>query len=283
MVRFNMSQLNSKIRQAQQKQRQAIAKINREIKAYNQDARRAINNYNQAIRKYNSQVKRNRQIIRQEMQRLNSSRTTRLTVSVKSMQHYYDAIATNYNEGVTVNLETDKILDLIEIENANSIVTANMIENDTIPYENTEDIEIGNKLCAISIDLNNRWQGAVFSLNPLNPDATRHFCTSARELFTNLIELKAPDQEVFNFNPSCQITDNGNPTRREKIKYMMRNKITDENIVAFADEDIKNILELFHVLSDGTHGESGKYSYEKLKQVKKRVESGINFLCEISA
>lgn len=44
MVRFNMSQLNSKIRQAQQKQRQAIAKINREIKAYNQDARRAINN-----------------------------------------------------------------------------------------------------------------------------------------------------------------------------------------------------------------------------------------------
>ena len=46
--------------------------------------------------------------------------------------------------------------------------------------------------------------------------------------------------------------------------------------------DINNILELFHVLSDGTHGAAGRYEFDKLLQVKKRVEQGINFLCTIS-
>ena len=53
-------------------------------------------------------------------------------------------------------------------------------------------------------------------------------------------------------------------------------------ISSFAESDITNILELFHVLSDGTHGPAGRYSYQNLLQVKKRVEQGIYFLCEIS-
>ena len=62
----------------------------------------------------------------------------------------------------------------------------------------------------------------------------------------------------------------------------MRHLDMDSSVVKFADEDITNILELFHVLSDGTHGKAGRYEYNKLVQVKKRVEKGINFLCEIS-
>ena len=64
---------------------------------------------------------------------------------------------------------------------------------------------------------------------------------------------------------------------------MMRNIDVVESVVDFAEADITNILELFHVLSDGMHGAAGKYEFEKLVQVKKRVEQGINFLCEISA
>ena len=62
-----------------------------------------------------------------------------------------------------------------------------------------------------------------------------------------------------------------------------RAKWIDTQIIDFAEADITNILELFHVLSDGTHGEAGRYESKKLAQVKKRVEQGINFLCEISA
>ena len=131
--------------------------------------------------------------------------------------------------------------------------------------------------------MHNRWRGAVFALNPQNPDAARHFCTSARELFTEFIECKAPDNEVFAYNPSCERTDRGNATLREKIKYMMRALDMDDSVAEFADANIQNILELFHVLSDGTHGTAGRYEYEKLVQVKKRVEQGINFLCEIAA
>ena len=120
-------------------------------------------------------------------------------------------------------------------------------------------------------------------MNPLNPDAARHFCTSAREILTEFIELKAPDVNVFSFNPKCEKTSRGNATRREKIKYMMRNTDVHNSLVDFADADITNILELFHVLSDGTHGAAGRYEYSKLVQVKRRVEQGINFLCEISA
>lgn len=88
---------------------------------------------------------------------------------------------------------------------------------------------------------------------------------------------------MFAYNPSCERTDRGNATRREKIKYMMRALDMDDSVAEFADANIQNILELFHVLSDGTHGTAGRYEYEKLVQVKKRVEQGINFLCEIAA
>ncbi len=135
----------------------------------------------------------------------------------------------------------------------------------------------------VSVDLHNRWKGAIFALSPQNPDAARHFCTSARELFTEFIECKAPDSLVFEYNPDCERTKQGNATRRAKMKYMMRKLDMDDSVIKFADANIENILELFHVLSDGTHGAAGRYEYLKLMQVKKRVEQGINFLCEISA
>ena len=78
-------------------------------------------------------------------------------------------------------------------------------------------------------------------------------------------------------------TERGIATRKEKIRYMMRNSNMDSSVIDFADADITNILELFHILSDGTHGAAGKYEYNKLMQVKRRVEQGINFLCEIAS
>ena len=39
----------------------------------------------------------------------------------------------------------------------------------------------------------------------------------------------------------------------------MRDKQMESCVIDFADEDINNILELFHVLSDGTHGAAGRY------------------------
>lgn len=282
---FNMSQFRSKMRQIESKQRQAVNNYNRAVRQYNSNVKKFVSDYNSFVRNYNSAVRRNRQIINREISKLQSHSSTRTTfmVSLDAMQQYYSAVNSYYGEGVTVNQHQDRILDLIEQEQANSVITANTVENNEYPEENTDDIEIGNKLLSVSQDLNDRWKGAVFSLNPNNPDACRHFCTSARELFTDFIELKAPDDEVFSYNSNCAKTERGNATRKEKIKYMLRNTHMDESVVNFVESDIDNILELFHVLSDGTHGIAGRYDDKKLMQVKKRVEQGIYFLCEIAA
>ncbi len=291
MAKMSPSQFRAKMRQLEQKQRQAVNNLNRAINNYNREVKKsanryntAVNNYNAAVRKHNATVRRNRQIINNELHKLNSSSAvcTSYVISSRTMQQHYETVGSAYSEGVTVTPEQDRILDLIEQEQANSLITENYIESDQIPEETPEDVSIGNKLALVSDDLNNRWKGAVFALNPNNPDATRHFCTSTREIFTEFLEIKAPDEAVFTYNPLCEKTERGNATRREKIKYIMRNTHMDDSVVSFVEADIKNILELNQLLSGGTHGPAGKFSFEKLLQVKKRVEQGINFLCEIS-
>ena len=290
--RYTPAQLKSKMRQIEQKQKKAINDYNRAVNKYNhavnnynREVKKVVNSYNSAVRKYNANVRRNKQIINRELRKLNKTTSVNntYTMSSRSMYQYYEDVNRVYYEGVSVSPEQDRILDLVEQEQANSLIVENCLENDKSPKYSTEDIEIGDKLAIVSEDLNNRWKGAIFSLSPQNPDATRHFCTSTREIFTEFLEIKAPDEAVFAYNPQCEKTDRGNATRREKIKYIMRKSNMDESVVSFVDEDIKNILGLNQLLSGGTHGPAGKFSYEKLLQVKKRVEQGINFLCEISA
>lgn len=284
--KFNVSRVKSQIRTAQSQQHQALRKLNTAVRKYNSEVKKQVNSYNKFARKYNASVRHNRQIIEREARKLNShsnGQTSSYRTSVATMQQWYHSVNQAYGEGVEITPEQNHILDLVEEEQASSLITANAIENDSVPETDTQNIELGNKLQAISADLHNRWKGAIFALSPQNPDAARHFCTSAREIFTEFIECKAPDKKVFAYNPSCERTAQGNATRREKIRYMMRNADMDNSVIEFADANIQNILELFHVLSDGTHGAAGRYDFNKLIQVKKRVEQGINFLCEISA
>ena len=283
--KFNASQFKTQIRKLEREQKKAIDDYNRAVRKYNADVKKQVNAYNRSVRAYNSAVRHNKQIIDREIRKLNSQPVvhTSYRVSTNVMQQHYAAITRVYGEGADVTPWQNHILDLVEQEHANSLITANVLENGEIPEENTQDLDLGNKLQDVSEDLHNRWKGAVFALSPQNPDAARHFCTSAREIFTEFIEFKAPDASVFQYNPSCEKTTRGNATRREKIKYMMRNVDVDSSIIDFADANITNILELFHVLSDGTHGPAGRYEFQKLLQVKKRVEQGINFLCEICA
>ncbi len=290
--KFNASQFKSQVHQLQQKQRQAVNNLNRAInnynsaaKKYNNDVSRAISSYNSAVRTYNSSVKRARQIISRETAQLQARSTVHTTysVSLSAMQQSYQSVNAAYRVGTSIDAQQSRILDLVEQEQANSLITARFIESGEMPDENTDEIELGEKLMSVSPDLHNRWKGAIYALNPNNPDAARHFCTSARELFTEFFEIKAPDDMVFQYNPNSQKTERGNATRRSKIEYMMRKNTFDDSVTLFIEDDINNIVELFSVLNGGTHGKAGKYEFEKLLQVKKRVEEGINFLCEISA
>ena len=72
--RINTSQLRSKIRQLENKQRHAISNYNKQVRQYNAAMKKAVSNYNAAVRQYNSVVRKNRQIIQSNISKLNCTR-----------------------------------------------------------------------------------------------------------------------------------------------------------------------------------------------------------------
>jgi uncharacterized protein YukE len=290
--RYSASQIRNMLRQAQQKQRQAISQYNQAVRKHNQAVRQhnqkvnqAINQFNSAVRSYNARVRANQQRLRSEFSRLQQrSTTTRYVVYQSSATRLYNSYVRLDADGAHWTPEYNRLLDLSEREAANSLAVANGLAGEpmTSPADGLYDAELGDRLKSISEDLNNRWQGAVFALNPANPDAARHFCTSTREIFTQLIEMNAPDITVRDCFANCELTERGNPTRRSKIKYLLHQKGLYQNALEeFIEQDMENIVDLFRTFNDGTHGSAGTFGVEELGTIKKRVEDGITFLTEL--
>ncbi len=290
--RYSASQIRSKIRQAQQKQRQVINKYNQGVRRHNQGVRSAVNKYNQGVRAHNARVRAYRQRLRNEFARLRSqSRSTRATsyvayqTSVRSLHESYMRFE-DYGDSGRLSPHYNRILDLSERETANCLAVTNSIfgEEDAAatPVGEIENAKLLDGLRTISADLDDRWRGAVFALDPGNPDAARHFCTSAREIITQILELKAPDADVMAMLPTCEKTVRGNPTRRSRIRYFLHRKGMDEaSLEEFVERDMENVVELFRVFNDGTHGSAGTFDLSELDAIKVRVEDAIMFLTEI--
>jgi hypothetical protein len=279
MAKFNASQFKNKMRNIQNQYNREMRKVERKLN-------QGINNYNRAVRKYNTELRHNQSKIKSELAKLQRNSTVRVRsnyeISVISVNQSYNQLKQKYdfNEGG----QYIDLLQGIEEENANNLEVANVVfnndETDNEEYS-LEDTLISNNLLNISEDLNNRWMGAIYALNPKNPDATRHFCTSTREIFIQIIDTKAKEDDVIKIFPNCEKTDNGSVTRRSKIKYLLYQKgVNDVDMEEFIHSDIENILSLLYELNGGTHGKSGKYTLNQLKSIKKRAERGLNFLCK---
>lgn len=269
---FNMSQFRSQMN-----------KIQREAKKAENQFKQSVNNYNRAVRQYNTDVRNAKNKIQRELNKMGSINYTVKTnyyISTKVVHDTYTKVSDFYNKGYI----DDNLFNAIENEDANNLELSNVVLNN---YEvENYDIEldesnISAKLIKISEDLDCRWRGALFSLNPNNPEAARHFCTSTREILKVLIDDGIKDKDVIATNPQCEKTKNGTPTRKEKIKYAMNKKgINNELIIDFTDSNIENTVSLINELSNGTHGHANKYSLNQLKSFKKRFEDSINFVCD---
>ena len=271
MGKFNMSQFKSQMN-----------KIQRESRRAQQQLKNSVNNYNRAVRQYNSNVRNYRNKIQRELNRLNSSYSieSHYYISTKLVHETYTKVSDLYKNG---NIE-ENLFNAIENENANNLELSNVVlNNEEVENYDVEidESNISSKLINISADLDERWKGALFSLNPNNPEAARHFCTSTREILKVLIDDGIKDNDVVSENPQCEKTNYGTPTRKEKIKYAMHKKGIDNSlIVEFTNENIENTVSLINELSNGTHGYASKYSLNQLKSFKKRFEDSINFICE---
>jgi hypothetical protein len=293
--RMTPAQFKSHVRQVQNRQRQAVDQYNRAVRDYNRKVNTAIDNYNREVRAHNARVRSNRQRLAQALsslqRRTTVTRYVTFRASVETLHRSYVSLDRTSDSVHTTDFQNE-VLDLSERENANSLEVMNALLADAVTSASAEgedlsrlrETKIDEELRDISSDLDNRWRGALFSLHPANPDASRHFCTSAREIFTSILEHKAPDDLVKGAIPNCPLTHEGRPTRRARIHFALRQKGIVEaalQLEEFIDDDVENILELFGVFNDGTHGSSGRFEFGQLVAIKTRVEDGISFLHKI--
>lgn len=287
--RLNSSQIRSKLRQAQTRHNQAVQKrnnavrdYNNKVRQYNSERRRAIDAYNRDVRSYNARARANRSRLRSALQSLSTQpitvRYTSFRTSVATLYSAYERLD---------NSDADPLLsDLAERDTANSVTVLNTLlgNNSHVQVSDGELIstELSDSLSRYSTDMQDRWSGAVFALNPHNPDAARHFCISAREILADILDIEAPNTEVLSQFPDCQVTEQGTPTRRAKIHFCLnRSDLNNEALEDFIDANINDLSVLFKDLNTGAHGPAGKFSLPQLSAIKTRVEDAIDFICEI--
>ena len=224
--RITSSQFRSKIKLAQSRQRQQVQKFNSEIRKFNAEQKRKIDTYNREvqtynrrvdseIRKFNAERKRkidayNREVrayntrVRANQNRLNSALNhfAQQSIAVRG-SNFYKSVEILSNAYKQLNISgTDSFLsDIAEQETANSVIVFNSLIDNTsdpnISHEDLSDSSIGDELADVSPDLHSRWYGAIYALNPKNPDAARHFCSSAREIITQNFRHKRTDIRCF--------------------------------------------------------------------------------------
>lgn len=282
--RVNLSQLKSQLRQIEQKQRQAINNYNQAARNFNQ----AVNNYNNAARTHNARVRANQQRLAHELARLRSQPTStryiRYTTSVQTVQTSFRRVEATAESGAWA--DDRGLFDLAESEAASSAAALNTLlaspDSGVADDERLRDTVLTSELNEIDPELDSRWRGALFSLSPRNPDAARHFCTSAREILTSILSDRAPDAAVKQALPGFAPTPNGGVSRRAKIHYLLRQTGNDvDGLAQFVDEDINSVVALFDDFNGGTHGPAGRFDFVQLTAIKTRVEGAIQFLHRI--
>lgn len=306
--RINLSQIRNKFNQAAQKRRQAVNdynrkvrdynrkvkqevdRANREIRAHNQEVKRRVDQLNREVRAHNTRVRNHRQRLRNEIAKLSNRRIPSQYVtfqrSVHTVQHTYEQLESAAESG-HYNERYNDILDLSGQEAANSLGVINALLGDTEMDSVADslgltDSPLTSMLQGVSKDFADRWQGALFALNPRNTDAARHFCTSAREIIDGILLMKAPNDAVSDSIPDYERTQQGTPTRRARIKYILHsNGIAQDELESFVETDIKDIIQLFDIFNQGTHGTAGKFSISQLQAIRQRVEYGVMFLIRL--
>lgn len=269
-------------------EKKRVDDYNRKVKDHNRKVNRSIDEYNRQARQYNSAQRTKRTQLNNAIQRFNQSNSsviytssTILRESTTLLEERFNHLS-DYTETNELNNSSPVLIDYPVQETNNSVQLYNSISGfdsgEYIPPSELQRTVVEDNLFQISDELGKRWGGAIYSLNPQNPDAARHFCTSVREIFIKLIDIKAPDENVLFFNPNCGI-HNGRPNRRSKIQYLLHRKSLEFTALEnFVDADIENLLDFFKTLNDGTHGSAGTFDVQQLLKIKKRAEDSIIFI-----
>lgn len=313
LVREQQRQINEhnrKVAQHNQKVARGINEHNRNINEYNRRVseyndrslqeqhkvvrrnEQILNRSENSVREYRNATKKTQKFVQHEkanlstlIEKFNNVKTRiQNTEAGRASVAVEDAYSRLSNANVVIKETTTH--DIIESERLNNIgLTIELYDSEETDSENLEqEDDLIPVLSSYDADLCTRWQGAIFALKPENPDAGRHFCSSARDIFTQILHNSAPDKEVSQKFPECERDNTGRPTRRSRVKYILNFAGEDDNAVQkFFYNDAESIIQLFKDLNAGTHGPAGKFSARQLLLIKGRVSGTIQaFLSLIS-
>jgi hypothetical protein len=275
-----VDRVNQHNKRAADHNKRVIENVNRQIRQHNQSQKAAIAKYNQAVRAHNSKVEQGRIRRISALRALTRTHHSEVRDSSFELSLRFESVERQARSASRLG----DLLDLTGREAANSAEVAYALNADEPQApEVDQDTGILEYLAGFSQDLCDRWRGALYSLNPDNPDAGRHFCSSVREIFTEILDGWAVDDEVIASDPNFDRTPNGTPSRRAKIRYLLRKKGADSpEMLGFVEKDIDDILQLFPILNSATHGAAGKFELTRLQHIRQRVEGGIMFLAAIA-
>lgn len=289
---------NAWVRQENARRKRAVDAYNADVRRVNAHNRRVVEDHNRkadahnkrAVADYNRRARAHNERLRREVARLNATTTVRQTTyhrSVSTLRQSFSQLEVAADESSWTGDED--LVDLSESETANSVAALNALladpTTDPVKAEQVAVLRstvIADELNSFDEDLDARWRGALFSLHPDNPDASRHFCTSARELLSSLFEAVAPDAEVLAANPNCARTPEGSITRRARVRHCLdRRGAYEPALEEFIETDLDNVVTLFSEFNAGTHGNAGRFDLTRLTAIKQRVEGAIQFVSRV--
>jgi hypothetical protein len=277
----HVREVNADIDRVNRHNRKVVDDYNREVRNRTQAKRIAVDRYNQYIRAHNAQVQRDKNELTRQISSLRSRSATSYVEVRSSTFDLVDSYARLEQQENNSTSNSD-LLALSEREASNSITVAEALISEFPTAPDIDDSGILDYLSGFSEDLCDRWRGALFALNPSNADAARHFCTSVREIFTEILDGWAESKDVLAADANCDRTPNGTPSRRARIQYLLRKKGADSpQMLGFVEKDIDDILQLFKIFNEATHGSAGN-GLTKLLNIRQRVEGGIMFLATVA-
>lgn len=125
------------------------------------------------------------------------------------------------------------------------------------------------------------YAGGRNALGGENPDRVRHFLSSFRELWNNLLWTIAPDQKVMDWVPDNdkQLVHKGKPTRKARVLYICR-ELNHGALTEFVCSDTRTFVEYIDVFNR-VHQLDPDLSEEQLQALQLRTDSYITYILQI--
>ena len=135
-----------------------------------------------------------------------------------------------------------------------------------------------SRLAGVHQGLVPTYRGGLEALENSGTDWQRHAMVSFRELATHVLKLLAPDGEVVKRARAGDLHE-GRPTRRARLNYIFAD-VAGLEIAKFYEADMRAAIELFDMLSGGTHKLEQTASAEQVYYLRGRVVGLLSSMLE---